>query len=143
EQIAPGAFTRTLAESDVRMLIDHDSYYVVARKSAGSLNLTEDSHGLAVDSALDPNLSYVSDLRANLRNGNVTGMSFGFYVTDDEWTTERVSVDGIQDPVQVDVRTIREVELIEVSAVTFPAYSDTEAGLRSVTAALAHRGDVA
>lgn len=142
EEIAPGAFTKTLAEGDARMLIDHDSYYVVSRSSAGTLSLSEDERGLAVDSALDPELSYVRDLTANLRNGNVSGMSFGFYVIKDEWNQEDVEIEGA-DPVQVDVRVIREVRLIEVSAVTFPAYPDTEAEVKAVARALDHRGDLA
>ncbi|MFE0875357.1 HK97 family phage prohead protease [Streptomyces smyrnaeus] len=140
EEIAPGAFTKTLAEGDPRMLIDHDSYYVVSRASAGTLALSEDEHGLAVDSALDGELSYVRDLKANLRNGNVSGMSFGFYVIKDEWNSETIEVEGA-DPVDVEVRVIREVRLIEVSAVTFPAYTDTEAELKQVARALDHRGD--
>lgn len=142
EEIAPGAFAKTLAEGDARMLIDHDSYYVVSRSSAGTLSLSEDERGLAVDSALDTELSYVRDLKANLRNGNVTGMSFGFYVIKDEWNSETIEVEGA-DPVDVDVRVIREVRLIEVSAVTFPAYPETEAELKAVARALDHRGDLA
>lgn len=142
EEIAPGAFAKTLAEGDARMLIDHDSYYVVSRSSAGTLTLSEDERGLAVDSALDSELSYVRDLKANLRNGNVTGMSFGFHVIKDEWNSEALEVEGA-DPVEVDVRVIREVRLIEVSAVTFPAYTDTEAELKAVARALDHRGDLA
>lgn len=45
EEIAPGAFTKTLSEGDARFLIDHDSYYVVSRVSAGSLELAEDAEG--------------------------------------------------------------------------------------------------
>lgn len=142
EEIAPGAFSKTLAEGDARMLIDHDSYYVVSRSSAGTLALSEDERGLAVDSALDTELSYVRDLKANLRNGNVTGMSFGFYVIKDEWNSETIEVEGA-DPVDVDVRVIREVRLIEVSAVTFPAYPETEAEMKAVARALDHRGDLA
>ncbi|MFJ6566432.1 HK97 family phage prohead protease [Streptomyces sp. NPDC091292] len=140
EEIASGAFTKTLTEGDARMLIDHDSYYVVSRVSAGSLTLAEDATGLAVDSALDGELSYVRDLTANLRNKNITGMSFGFFVIKDEWNQEQIDVDGA-DPVSVDVRIIREVRLIEVSAVTFPAYTETEAELKAVATALDHRGD--
>jgi len=142
EEIAPGAFTKTLAEGDARMLIDHDSYYVVSRMSAGTLALAEDEHGLAVDSALDGELSYVRDLQANLANGNITGMSFGFYVIKDEWNTETLEVEGA-DPVEVEVRVIREVRLVEVSAVTFPAYPETEAELKAVARALDRRGDFA
>lgn len=142
EEIAPGAFTKTLSEGDARMLIDHDSYYVVSRVSAGSLTLAEDARGLAVDSALDTGLSYVSDLKANIRNRNVTGMSFGFYVIKDDWTLEQVETSDGQ-TADVEVRRILEARLVEVSAVTFPAYEDTEAELASVASALVSRGDQA
>ncbi|MFD7093390.1 HK97 family phage prohead protease [Streptomyces xanthophaeus] len=141
EEVAPGAFTKTIAEGDARMLIDHDTYHVVSRVSAGSLALAQDVRGLAVDSALDTGLSYVSDLKANVRNGNITGMSFGFQVVKDDWELVDVeTTDG--DTVQAELRILREVKLFEVSAVTFPAYTDTEASLRNVAAALAHRGDL-
>lgn len=140
EEIAPGAFSKTLPEGDCRMLLDHDSFYVVSRKSAGTLNLSQDGIGLAVDSALDEEISYVRDLKANIRNGNISGMSFGFYVVKDEWRTEnRTLDDGTM--AEVEIRVIQEVRLIEVSAVTFPAYEQTDAGLREVTRALVHRGD--
>lgn len=138
EEIKSGAFTKTLGESDPRMLIDHNPSLVVSRVSAGTLLLFQDKTGLAVDSALDTELSYVSDLKANLRNKNITGMSFGFMVVKDEWKTEKVSTSDGQDA-DVEVRIIHEVKLIEVSAVTFPAYEATDAGLR---AALRCRGDV-
>src|SRR5690606_5406351 len=140
EQISPGAFTKTLMEGDARMLIDHDSYYVVSRVSAGTLFLSQDARGLAVDSALDEELSYVRDLKANLRNGNITGMSFGFYVVKDDWATEKIETnDG--NAAEVEIRTIQEVKLVEVSAVTFPAYDETDAGMRAVKRALLRRGD--
>lgn len=141
EEIASGAFSKTLAEGDARFLIDHDPYYVVARASADSLDLAQDKIGLRVDAALDTQLSYVNDLVANLRNKNITGMSFGFYVVKDEWNEEEVETSDGQSAT-VEIRTIREVKLIEVSAVTFPAYEDTDAGLRSlVVPALRRRGD--
>ena len=137
EQVAAGAFTKTLMEGDSRFLLDHDSFYVVSRVSAGTLTLAQDGVGLSVDSALDPELSYVGDLKANLRNGNLTGMSFGFYVIKDQWDTEEIETsDG--NTAEVEIRTLLEVRLLEVSAVTFPAYEQTDAGLR---AALRHRGD--
>jgi HK97 family phage prohead protease len=143
EEFIPGAFTDTIVEDDVRKLIDHDSYYVVSRMSAGSLLLAQDGVGLAVDSALDEGLSYVRDLKANVRNRNITGMSMGFLVLEDTWSTEEVEVPGFDTSFTVDVRKVSKAKLIEVSSVTFPAYVDTDADLRSVATALVHRGDVA
>lgn len=142
EEVAPGAFTKTISEGDQRMLIDHDSYYVVSRVSAGTLTLAQDSRGLAVDSALDTRLSYVNDLIVNVDVRNITGMSFGFYVIKDEWFTEQVETsDG--NTAEVEVRRILETRTLEVSAVTFPAYEETEAELNSVARALVRRGDMA
>ncbi|UUS30836.1 MULTISPECIES: HK97 family phage prohead protease [Streptomyces] len=142
EEIAVGAFTKTIAEGDARMLVDHDTRMVVSRVSAGTLRLAQDQVGLAVDADLDPELSYVRDLVTNLRNGNITGMSFGFRVIKDDWEPVEIeTVDG--DTAEAELRIIREVQLYEVSAVTFPAYEDTDAGLRSVGVALAARGDAA
>lgn len=151
EQVAPGAFTKSLDEGDQRMLIDHDTFYVVSRASAGTLDLSQDKRGLAVDSALDVDLSYVQDLKANLRNLNITGMSFGFRVVKDEWETVSVATTDDGDDIEAELRTLIELELIEVSAVTFPAYDQTDAGLRTIApadevnavgAALVRRGDL-
>ncbi|WP_455360015.1 HK97 family phage prohead protease [Streptomyces sp. SYSU K21746] len=140
EEIAAGAFTKTIAEGDARFLVDHDTRLVVSRVSAGSLRLAQDQVGLAVDADMDERLSYVGDLVVNLDNRNVTGMSFGFRVVKDDWETVDVETVG-GDKAEAELRIIREVQLYEVSAVTFPAYEDTDAGLRSVGVALAARGD--
>lgn len=139
EEIAPGAFTKTLTEGDARMLVDHDTRLVVSRVSAGSLRLAQDQVGLAVDADLDTRLSYVGDLVVNLDLRNITGMSFGFRTVKDDWET--VSVQTSEGDMEAELRIIREVQLFEVSAVTFPAYEGTDAALRSVGLALAARGD--
>lgn len=131
EEIASSAFDKTLAEGDARFLVDHDTRMLVARKSADDLRLETDDVGLAVDADLDTELSYVRDLVRNLEKRRITGMSFGFYIVRDNWEAEEVELsDG--NTAEVDVRTIQEVRLMEVSAVTFPAYEDTDAGLRSM-----------
>lgn len=141
EQVAEGAFTKTLSEGDARFLVDHDSRLVVSRVSADTLRASQDKVGLAFDSDLDLELSYVRDLIANLRNGNITGMSFGFEVVKDDW--EMIDLETTEgDTVQAELRTLREVKLYEGSAVTFPAYESTEATLRSVGHALTARGDL-
>jgi HK97 family phage prohead protease len=131
EEVSPGAFSKTLGEGDQRKLIQHDPYYVVSRVSAGTLRLSQDKTGLAVDSDLDRALSYVPDLIANVRNKNISGMSFGFRVIKDTWAEEQVGETSDGKPITGELRTIKEAELIEVSSVTFPAYGDTEAGLRA------------
>lgn len=120
EKIAPGAFSPSL-NGDVRALWNHDTGQVIGRTKAGTLRLNEDDHGLAVEIDL-PDTQAGRDLRENMRLGNVDGMSFGFRVTKQEWDETGA----------IPLRTIQEVELFEVSAVTFPAYEDTEIALRSL-----------
>jgi len=99
------------------------------------LDLTDTASALEADSDLNLAKTYVADLRENLSDGSITGMSFGFYVVKDEWTRETVTVvndGGVEAEIEVDVRRILEIRLVEVSAVTFPAYDQTDAGLRSM-----------
>lgn len=135
EEVDPGAFTRTLSECDARFLIDHDTAKIVARQSAGDLRLPVDATGLAVDSDLDQELSYVRDLTRNVEKRRITGMSFGFMVRDDEWRSVDVTAqdeNGKEFTTQADLRIIKDLDLIEVSAVTFPAYEETDAALRAM-----------
>jgi HK97 family phage prohead protease len=120
EQIAPGAFATQVTE-DVRALFDHDSAHVLGRTKSGTLRLSEDERGLAVEIDL-PDTQIARDLRESMARGDIDGMSFGFRVTDETWDRSG----------KVPLRTISGVELLEVSVVTFPAYADTEIGLRSL-----------
>lgn len=123
EQIAPGAFAKAI-DGDVRALFDHDTSSVLGRTKAGTLRLNEDSRGLAVEIDL-PDTQVGRDLTASMARGDIDGMSFGFRVTKQDWDESG----------DVPLRTIRELELLEVSVVTFPAYADTEVALRSLEAA--------
>lgn len=120
ERIAKGAFADTLKSADVRALINHDTGRVIGRSGAGTLRLQEDERGLFVEVDL-PDTTDGRDLAVQLERGDISGMSFGFRVTHDEW----------DETGDLPVRTIRGVELYEVSAVAFPAYADTEIALRS------------
>lgn len=120
EIIAPGAFSDTL-DDDIRALVDHDSGRVIGRSKAGTLRLNEDGKGLAVEIDL-PDTTDGRDLVVSLTRGDISGMSFGFRVTHDEW----------DETGDIPTRTIRAVELFEVSAVAFPAYEGTELALRSL-----------
>lgn len=124
EVIAPGAFADAIKSSDVRALIDHDTGRVIGRTTAGTLRLSEDSTGLAVEIDL-PDTSDGRDLAVQLERGDISGMSFGFRVTHDEW----------DETGDIPKRTIHAVELFEVSVVAFPAYDDTSIALRSLDAA--------
>ena len=120
ERIAPGAFTKTIQEADVRFLMNHDPQYVLARSKAGTLRLSEDKRGLLVDADMAPT-TYASDLSLLLERGDVSQMSFGFIAVRDEWDESK----------KIPERTVTEAKLFDVSVVTFPAYDGTDAALRS------------
>lgn len=153
EEFRTGAFTKTVQDDDQRFLVDHDTGKPVSRRSAGTLRVSEDAVGMVFDSDLNVRKSYVSDLVENLRDKTVTGMSVGFAVVRDEWTTVDIETTDGQ-TIQADLRTILEAQVLEGSAVTFPAYEGTDGGLRSVlsdedrevrevAAAMVRRGDPA
>lgn len=121
EEVRKGAFAKTIAEADIRFLINHDTNLVLARNTAGTLRLSEDEVGLAMDADVSPT-SYGRDLIENLKLGNVSQMSIMFSVVKDDWAGTR---DGLP------LRVISEVKLYEVSAVTFPAFEETDIGMRS------------
>lgn len=128
EVIAPGAFTETLKTADVRAYFEHDRGRVLGRKSAGTLRLSEDAKGLAVEIDL-PDTSDGRDARVSIERGDITGMSFGFVVTRQEW----------DETGDVPTRTIKEVILREVSIVSEPAYEGTSVALRSLDEARRER----
>lgn len=122
EQIDPQAFTRTLSEgADVRALIDHNPSLILGRTVSGTLRLETDSTGLLVE-ITPPDTTYARDLMVSLERGDVTQMSFAFVTKQDTWAKEGTT----------NIRTLLDVDLHDVSAVTYPAYLDTEVGLRSL-----------
>jgi len=119
EVIEPGAFSRSLSENgDVRALFNHDWNNVLGRTKSGTLTLKEDDKGLNFNVEL-PNTSVARDLSESMARGDINQCSFGFFVTDEEWDYS----------VEPALRTIKEVELFEISVVSIPAYDDTEASL--------------
>lgn len=121
EVIAPGAFSKALSnQSDVRALFNHNWDYVLGRTRSGTLSLEEDEKGLKF-TVTPPDTQWVSDLKKSMKRGDINQCSFGFNIVSEEWDCES----------QPNVRTIKEVELFEISVVAIPAYEDTEAHLRS------------
>ena len=128
EQIAPGAFKRSLAgQGDILALVEHDPRQILGRRSAGTLKLTEDDKGLAFE--LTPaDTTAARDAIANIDHGNIRGMSFGFGTPEDTWEKRE---DGMS------LRTLTSIPLAEVSVTGLPAYEGTEVDLRSVELSLA------
>jgi HK97 family phage prohead protease len=105
ERIAPGAFSRSLSERhDVMLLRDHDMHALLARTSNGSLSLEDASDGLRFRAEL-ASFTLADDTLAQVRAGLLAGMSIGFHVRGETWNRTR------------DQRTLRDIELVEISAV--------------------------
>jgi hypothetical protein len=119
EYVTRGAFTKTLKDgADVRLLLDHEGA-PLARTRSGTLRLTEDERGLKVEADLDPSNPLAQTVLSALRRGDMNQMSFAFRTIRDSW-----SKDG-------STRELREVQLYDVSVVTFPAYEATVAEVRA------------
>lgn len=115
ESIDPGAFNNTLS-GDIRALINHDTTLVLGRTKANTLQLRVDNHGLWGHIDINPNDTDAMNLYNRVQRGDVDQCSFGFNILREETD---IRENG-------DVHfTIKEVELFEVSACTFPAYEDT------------------
>ena len=120
ESVAPGAFSNTLG-GDIKALCDHDTRLVLGRNKAGTLELREDSHGLWGRITINPKDSDAMNLYERVKRGDVDQCSFGFDIREEEA--------DFRDDGSVHF-TIRDVELFEVSVVTFPAYAETSVSAR-------------
>ena len=123
ERIAPNAFDNALENADPRALINHDPSLVLGRRSAGTLRLDTDSRGLRFEVDL-PDTTYARDLRELVERGDLAGASFGFIPGEDEITR---APDGKQVRTHTAIR-----DLVDVSAVTYPAYEGTSLALRHI-----------
>lgn len=116
ESIAPGAFAESLESDDIRALTNHNSDLVLGRNRAGTLALSEDTHGLWGSIRINPKDTDAVNTRERVLRGDVSQCSIGFDILDEE--TE-IREDGSVH------WTIRKVKLWEVSVCTFPAYEET------------------
>jgi len=126
ETINPGAFRDSVGVDDVRALFNHDPNYVLGRNRSGTLRLVEDEKGLRFDVEA-PDVQWARDLAESVQRGDIDQCSFGFYCQDSAWRDQ----DGTP------VRELRKCQLFDVSIVTYPAYPDTSADVRSRSEILA------
>lgn len=128
EVIEPGALWNTDL-TDVRFLVNHDTSKIPLARSRrnngnSTMHLTVDETGMNIKVQLDTeNNAEARALYSAVKRGDITGMSFMFGVDDEEW--EALETDH-------PTRHIRAISsVVEVSAVTFPAYESTEINARS------------
>ena len=118
--------------TDVRFLVNHNTDMIPldrSRRNNGysTMQLTVDYKGLTIRVRLDvENNADARALYSAVQRGDITGMSFMFSIDDEEW--ENLESDH-------PTRHIRKIgSVVEVSAVTFPAYESTEINARSKVA---------
>ena len=122
EVVRPGAFARAIKEKqDVRALFNHDQNYVLGRTKSGTLKLEEDKRGLWIE-VKPPKTQFAADLMESMNRGDVDSMSFAFVATEETWTERKGDAT---------LRELKDVDLFDISAVTYPAYEGTSVGLRS------------
>ncbi len=124
EEIDPHAFDAVLASKpDCRCLWNHNADHVLGRTTSGTLRLTVDKRGLAYEVDA-PETTTARDLIISMRRGDVTQSSFGFICARDQWTDNK---DG-----SVSRRILEVSELLDVSPVTYPAFTQATSGVRSL-----------
>lgn len=118
ETIVRGAFRKTLRERVPIVQWDHGNDPTVGTAPIAEVaDLREDKRGLFIRARVF-DTPRTEDIRRGIEAGAISGMSFRFEVTKDEWDNTNA------------FRTIREVKLYELGPVAFPAYAKTTVGLR-------------
>jgi len=121
--------------TDVRFLVNHDTRMIPLARSRrnngnSTMKLTPDTQGMNIDFIrLDTeNNSTSRALYSAVERGDITGMSFLFSIDDEEW--ENLESEH-------PTRHIKKIgSIVEISAVTFPAYEATEIYARNNKEAL-------
>lgn len=120
--------------TDVRFLVNHDTSMIPLARSRrnnenSTMQLSISFDGMDIRVNLDvENNTEAKNLYSAVQRGDVTGMSFMFSVDSEEW-----------DDLDSDhpTRRIKGISsVVEVSAVTFPAYDDTSISARDTKSAL-------
>ena len=112
ERVARGAFADVVrSRQDVNGYSNHDHGRVLARRSAGTLRLRDESDGLIVEMDL-PDTQEGRDTATLIRRGDIDGLSIGFNLRGSQHTESR------------GIRTWQRIALDEVSVVSRPAFGD-------------------
>lgn len=128
EIIEPGALDGADL-TDVRFLVNHNTDMIPLARSRrnngnSTMTLTVVPEGMNMDAVVDTeNNATARELKSAIERGDLSGMSFMFSIDDEEW-------DDLES--EHPTRHIRKIgSVVEVSAVTFPAYDATTINARS------------
>lgn len=127
EIIEPGALVEADI-SDVLLTVNHNLNDIPLARSRGgqpgeTMQLTVDNYNCRITAQLDvENNPQARALHSAVSRGDITGMSFMFHVNEDTWEHENGTL----------VRHIQKIDkIVDVSAVTIPAYPSTSISARS------------
>lgn len=131
EIIMPGALDETDLR-DVRLLVNHDFSMIPLARSRNNtpnstMQLMPDDEGMMIRADLDTERNAdAAALYSACERGDISGMSFAFIVSDDAWE----DLDS-----EKPTRRITKIDrVLEVSAVTWPAYEQTTISARDAQA---------
>lgn len=120
--VVPGAFKKTLLEDfsakdrKVPMLWQHDSWSPIGVYDV----IKEDDYGLYVEGACNMDVQRGRECHSLMKQGALTGLSIGYTTVVSEWDEKNLT------------RKLLEVNLWEVSPVTFPAGDSARAQVKSL-----------
>jgi HK97 family phage prohead protease len=128
EVITPGAFDYALSrEYDIRCLFNHEAELILGRTKAETCKVFVNADGNLEYTWIPDyeNPTHMSVVRSIMR-GDITQSSFAFTIKEQSWAdSTKYGTMGKRTITMID-------ELFDVSPVTYPAYSDTEADARSI-----------
>lgn len=102
--VKKGAFLNSCDPTKVKLLLQHDFL-----KPLGTIqSLVEDDYGLKIEAMINSKVNYGKETIELLKQGAINGLSIGFYVRSANYN-------------ELGQKIITEVDLKEISVVTFPA----------------------
>lgn len=139
EIIEVGALKNTNLK-DVRFLVNHDFNMIPLARSRNNtknstMQMTVNDEGMSIRVNLDvEGNAKAKELYSAVKRGDISGMSFAFYIDKEEWEDLKT---------EHPTRRIKSIsEIFEVSAVTFPAYEETNISARNDKMVLESAKDV-
>lgn len=117
EVMEPGVVAHLIGKTDTRFLFNHGGL-PLARTTSGTLQLRDSATKLGMTAQLDARQQTAQDLAIAIERGDVNQMSVGMIVSADTWDKAQMH------------RQVRSLsELLDISAVTYPASPTTSIAL--------------
>lgn len=129
EQVDPGAVTKTLQESDIRGVANHNTDWTLGRVKSGTMRLYTEGRGVRYEIDVNENDPDGQRALAKVQRGDWDGSSFCFETIQEAW-------DWDARPAR---RRLLEIKIVEMGPVAFPAYPDSTATARGALRKIASK----